>query len=84
MSAMSLCYNEFVPDQAPINSAHLSRKMFHTCCSRFIQSVTWPAIDPGTDLSPQTCYGASALLLATGLPRTAPNAKPKFPLVGRV
>jgi len=35
--------------------------MFHTCCSRFIQSVTWPAIDPGTDPSPQTCYGGSGL-----------------------
>jgi hypothetical protein len=65
----------FVPHQAPINSAHLSRKMFHTCCSRFIQSVTWPAIDPGTDPSPQMCYGASGLLSATGLPRTAPNSK---------
>jgi len=48
----------FVPDQAPINSAHLSQKMIHTRCGRFIQPVTWPAIDPGTDPSPQTCYGA--------------------------
>jgi hypothetical protein len=56
-----LCHcatTNFVPDQAPINSAHLSQKMFHTRCGRFIQPVTWPAIDPGTNPSPQTCYGA--------------------------
>ena len=73
---MSPCYcatTNFVPGQAPIDSAHLSRRMFHTCCSRFIQSVTWPAIDPGTDPSPQTCYGASGLLSATGVPRPRPT-----------